>query len=43
MEDLVGQFLLEQLYCPGCAALLNTELVEKTTYGEEERAKQAEA
>jgi nicotinamidase-related amidase len=28
MSDLVGQFLLEQLYCPSCGALLNTDLVE---------------
>jgi hypothetical protein len=39
MKDLVGHFLLEQLYCPGCAALLNTELVEEKHYGEEGRAK----
>lgn len=29
MIDLVGQFLLEQLYCPSCGALLNTDLVEQ--------------
>ena len=28
MKDLVGHFLLEQIYCPSCGALLNTELVE---------------
>ena len=28
MEPLEGQFLLEQLYCPSCAALLETEIVE---------------
>lgn len=39
MKDLVGHFLLEQLYCPGCAVLLNTELVEEKHYGEAGRAK----
>lgn len=29
MKDLVGHFLLEQIYCPFCGALLNSELVEK--------------
>lgn len=29
MKDLVGQFLLEQLYCPSCGALLNTDIVEE--------------
>ena len=29
MKDLVGQFLLEQIYCPSCGALMNTELVEE--------------
>ena len=28
MKDLVGSFLLEQLYCPACSALMNSELVE---------------
>lgn len=39
MQDLAGYFLLEQLYCPGCAALLNTEVVEETKHGEEGRPK----
>ncbi len=30
MEVLAGQFLLEQLFCPSCGALLNTDLVEAT-------------
>ncbi len=30
MSDLVDQFLLEQLYCPSCGALLSIDLVEKT-------------
>lgn len=29
MKDLVGQFVLEQIYCPLCGALMNTELVEE--------------
>jgi hypothetical protein len=29
MKDLVGQFLLEQLYCPSCGAVLNTDIVEE--------------
>jgi hypothetical protein len=41
MKELVGHFLLEQLYCPGCDALFNTELVEEPKDGQEERAKQA--
>ena len=28
MKDLVGSFLLEQMYCPSCGALMNSELVE---------------
>jgi hypothetical protein len=28
MKDLVGGFLFEQLYCPSCSALMNSELVE---------------
>jgi hypothetical protein len=35
MTDLLGHFLLEQLYCPSCGALLNTDLVEEKTLGEE--------
>jgi hypothetical protein len=33
LKDLMGQFLLEQLYCPGCGALFNTELVEEQKNG----------
>jgi hypothetical protein len=29
MKDLVGLFLIEQLYCPSCGVLLETSLVEK--------------
>jgi hypothetical protein len=29
MKDLVGHFVLEQIYCPSCSALMNTELVEE--------------
>jgi len=29
MKELVGHFLLEQLYCPSCGVLLNTDLVEE--------------
>ncbi len=28
MKDLEGQFLLEQLFCPGCKTLLQSEIVE---------------
>lgn len=28
LKYLLGQFLLEQLCCPSCGALLNTDLVE---------------
>jgi N-methylhydantoinase B len=30
MADLVGQFLLEQLYCPSCGVLLKTDVVSQT-------------
>lgn len=43
MKELVGHFVLEQLYCPGCGALFNTELVEEQKNGQEERAKPAKA
>jgi ribosomal protein S27E len=33
LKDLTGQFLLEQLYCPGCGALFNTDLVEEPKNG----------
>jgi len=29
METLVGQYLLQQLYCPSCGVLLDTHLVEE--------------
>jgi hypothetical protein len=29
MKDLVGSFLLEQMLCPSCGALMNSELVEE--------------
>jgi hypothetical protein len=29
LKELVGHFVLEQLYCPGCGALFNTQLVEE--------------
>ncbi len=38
MSDLLGQFLLEQLYCPSCGALLNTDLVEERKDGGKGRA-----
>ena len=28
MEDLAGQYLLRQIYCPSCGVLLDTEMVE---------------
>ncbi len=28
MKDLEGQFLLEQLFCPECKTLLQSEIVE---------------
>ena len=28
MKDLEGQFLLEQLFCPQCKTLLNSEIVQ---------------
>jgi uncharacterized C2H2 Zn-finger protein len=43
MKELVGHFVLEQLYCPGCGALFNTELVEEQKNAQEGRAKQAKA
>jgi hypothetical protein len=43
MEELVGHFALEQLYCPGCGALFNTELVEEQKHAQGERAKSAKA
>ena len=30
MSVLDGQYLLRQLYCPSCAALLDTDFVERT-------------
>jgi hypothetical protein len=29
MADLTGQYLLRQIYCPSCAALLETDFVEE--------------
>ena len=29
MSDLVGQYLLRQFYCPACAALVDTDIVEE--------------
>jgi hypothetical protein len=29
MADLTGQYLLRQIYCPSCGALLDTDLVEE--------------
>ena len=43
LKELVGHFLLEQLYCPGCGALFNTALVEEQKNGQEERTKPAKA
>jgi hypothetical protein len=43
MKELIGQFLLERLYCPGCGALFNTELVEEQENAQKERSKSAEA
>lgn len=33
MEELVGKYLLEQLYCPSCSALFDTGVVEATQEG----------
>lgn len=41
MKELIGHYLLEQLYCPGCAALLNTDVVEEKPNGQKGRAEQA--
>ena len=43
MQELVGHFVLEQLYCPGCRALFNTDLVEEKKDAQEERTKSAKA
>jgi len=29
MDSLAGQYLLRQVYCPSCGALLDTDLVEE--------------
>jgi hypothetical protein len=42
MKELLGHFLLEQLYCPSCAVLLNTNLVEEKN-DEKVRIKQSNA
>jgi hypothetical protein len=33
LKDLTGHFLLEQLCCPSCGALFNTDLVEEPKNG----------
>ncbi len=38
MNDLLGLFLIEQLYCSNCGVLLSTELVEEKKDGEQGRA-----
>jgi hypothetical protein len=43
MQELVGHFALEQLDCPGCRALLNTELVEEQKDAQAERTESAKA
>jgi hypothetical protein len=43
MQELVGHFALEQLYCPGCGALINTELLEEPKHAQEERTQPAKA
>ena len=43
MKELAGHFALEQLFCPGCGALFNTDLVEKQKNAEQNRAEQAKA
>jgi hypothetical protein len=43
LKELTGQFLLEQLCCPGCGALFNTDLVEEQKNGPEQRSKPAKA
>ena len=30
MNNLVGTYLLEKLYCPSCGALLDSDMVEET-------------
>jgi hypothetical protein len=43
MKELTVHFVLEQLYCPGCGALFNTDLVEEEKNGEQNRTKPAKA
>lgn len=38
MNDLLGQFLLEQICCPNCGILLDTALVEEKKDGGKGRA-----
>lgn len=33
MKDFADRLLLQQLFCPSCAALLDTSMVEKTEIG----------
>jgi len=30
MDNLIGTYLLEKLYCPSCGALLDSDMVEET-------------
>lgn len=39
MAEMAGHFLLQQLYCPSCGALLATDIVEKKKAGRAKRAK----
>ena len=43
MKELAGYFVLEQLYCLGCGALFNTDLVEEEKNGEQNRAEPPKA
>ena len=38
MTELVGQFFLQQLYCPSCGALMDTDLVESNQSDEKGKA-----
>jgi hypothetical protein len=40
LKELAGHFVLERLYCPGCGALFNTDLVEEEKNAEQDRAEQ---
>jgi hypothetical protein len=43
LKELAGRFVLEQLYCPGCGALFNTDLVEEEKNAGQQRSEQAKA